>query len=285
MTLTRLKHFLNRSKFKIHVWNTLRSGRSLSSPADRIIIDLSHCCDLSCPDCNRSCAMDQAPADEFISLEQIRRFVGESIAAGRRWRRIFLEGGEPTLHPRLEEIIAELQRYRHDHAPRCKIDLNSNGYSQRAKRMLARLPDGFRAKNSAKTPGYQKHHISFNVAPIDLADFAGTDYGRGCYIQPIFGLGLTRSGYYPHPICGGIDRVFGFDIGLKKLPAAPAELEVQMRRLCPLCGHFREFRSDRRILKLVKDKDPSNFAPGTKSPSWIKAYRDFRSRRPRLVPY
>ena len=285
MTSARLKHFLNRSKFKIHVWKTLRSARPLSSQADRIIIDLSHCCDLSCPDCNRSCAVDQAPAEEFISLEQVRRFIAESIAAGRQWRRIFLEGGEPTLHPQLVEILAELQRYRQDHAPRCKIDLNSNGYSPRAKRMLGRLPDGFRAKNSAKVHGYQKHHIGFNVAPIDLAEFAGSDYGRGCYIQPIFGLGLTRNGYYPHPICGGIDRVFGFDIGLKKLPVSPADLSEQMRRLCPLCGHFREFRVDRRILNLVTHKDPGNFPPGSKSPSWVKAYRDFRLRRPKLDPY
>ncbi|HSQ35489.1 MAG TPA: radical SAM protein [Candidatus Binatia bacterium] len=285
MHLTRLKHFFNRTKFRIHVWNALYSRRPLPFQADRIIIDLSHCCDLSCPDCNRSCATDQAPADEFISLEQIRRFVNESIASGRRWRRILLEGGEPTLHPQLEEIIAELQRYRRDHAPQCKIDLNSNGYSPRAKHLLTRLPNGFRAKNSAKVPGYQKHHIAFNVAPVDLPEFAGADYGQGCYIQRIFGLGLTRSGFYPHPICAGIDRVFGFDVGLKKLPARPADLEGQLRRLCPLCGHFREYRFEPSIPLLMRRRDHRGFSSGYRSPSWVKAYRDFRLRPPTLTSY
>ena len=95
--------------------------------------------------------------------------------------------------------------------------------------MLDQLPPGVRVKNSAKSPGRRNRHFGFNVAPIDLAGFADADFSQGCYIHPIFGLGLTRSGYYPHPICGGIDRVFGFDIGLKSLPAAreaPARADV-----------------------------------------------------------
>jgi len=104
MTFPRLKCFVDQAKFKVSIWRILRSGPPYPSRLDRIIIDLTHCCDLSCLDCNRSCGVDQAPAEEFISLDQIRRFVTESIAAGKHWRRIMLEGGEPTLHPQLDEI-------------------------------------------------------------------------------------------------------------------------------------------------------------------------------------
>jgi hypothetical protein len=282
----RLRKFIDQAKFKGRIWRTLRSGPPYAPRPDRIIIDLNHCCDLSCPDCNRSCAVDQAPADEFISLDEIRRFVAESVAAGRRWRRIMLEGGEPTLHPELEGILAELRRYRSSHAPECEIELCSNGHGPLARRVLDGLPGDIRVKDSAKSAGRQKHHFGFNVAPIDLDGFAAAEYGHGCYIQPIFGLGLTRNGYYPHPICGGIDRVFGFDIGLKSLPAPGADLSAQMRRLCPLCGHFREFRANGRgWLQIVTHGGRDKFPPGHKSPSWVRAYRDFRESRPRLTPY
>jgi len=280
-----LKRFFDQAKFNARIWRTLRSGPSALPRPDRIIIDLSHCCDLSCPDCNRSCAVDQAPAEEFISLEQIGRFVSESIALGKRWRRIMLEGGEPTLHPQLDEILAELQRYRRTQAPGCEIELCSNGHSPRARRILAGLPCGFQAKNSNKSPGRQNHHLAFNVAPRDLPGFAGAEYGQGCYIHLIFGLGLTRSGYYPHPICAGIDRVFGMDIGLKSLPASLSELAEQKRRLCPLCGHFREYRSGRSRPRMWYRAAPEHFPPGYKSPSWEKAYQDFRHQRPALSQY
>jgi len=273
MTFPRLKGIIDQAKFRARIWRTLRSGPPFRSRLDRIIIDLTHCCDLSCLDCNRSCGADQAPAEEFFSLEQMRRFIAQSIATGKRWSRIMLEGGEPTLHPQLEEILAELQDYRRLFSPGCEIELCSNGYSARARRLLERLPRGVRVKNSVKSSDRQKGHFGFNIAPIDLDEFRCADYGLGCYIHQIFGLGLTRSGYYPHPVCGGIDRVFGFDIGLKDLPASSADMAGQMRRLCPLCGHFREFRSN------------GEFPPGHKSPSWIKAYQGFRENRPGLRPF
>lgn len=285
MTTLQLKRYLDRTRFKWRIWRTLRSGNFPLPRPDRIIIDLCHCCDLGCPDCNRSCAIDQAPAEEFISLEQIRRFIHESISGNRRWRRILLEGGEPTLHPQLGEILTELQRYQRLHSPQCVIELCSNGYSPRARQILDRLPPGIQAKNSAKTSGRQKHHIGFNVAPGELPEFAGADYGQGCYIQRIFGLGLTRSGYYPHPICGGIDRVFGFDLGLKALPASPEVLAEQMRRLCPWCGHFREFRSGRRLANVLHYGKDDRHSFAGKSPGWINAYRNFRQAPPKLSLY
>jgi hypothetical protein len=286
MPFARLKNRLDQVRFKARIWRTVRSGPPYVPRPDRIIIDLCHCCDLSCPDCNRSCAVDQAPADEFISLEQVRRFVSESVASNRRWRKIMLEGGEPTLHPELQGILALLRDYRARHAPECVIELCTNGHGPRARRVLDRAPGDIQIKDSAKSAGRPKRHFAFNVAPADLPAFSRSEYGHGCYIQPIFGLGLTRHGYYPHPICGGIDRVFGFDIGLKSLPAAGADLSGQMRRLCPLCGHFWELQANgRRWLALARHNGLDRFPQGHKSPSWIRAYRDFREKRPELSLY
>lgn len=283
----RLQRSIDQAKFNARIWRTLHSGPPFTSGLDRVIIDLAHCCDLECPGCNRSCGLGQAPAAEFIGLDQIERFVDESAAAGRRWRRIMLEGGEPTLHPRLSEILEVLRRYRERYSPASVIELCTNGCGPRARRLTAQPPPGVRVKNSAKSPGRKNRHIAFNVAPIDLAGFAEADFSQGCYIHSIFGLGLTRHGYYPHPICGGIDRVLGFDIGLKNLDAVSREgLHGQMSRLCPYCGHFREFRGpgNRPALQALK-RGADDSPPERMSPSWLEAYRRYRLDPPRLAAY
>jgi hypothetical protein len=282
----RLRHAIDRAKFNVRIHRVLRSGPPFSSSLDRIIIDLTHGCDLACPDCNRSCGRGQAPAAEFIGLDQIERFVGESVAAGKRWRRIMLEGGEPTLHPRLPEILEALCLYREHYSPASIIELCTNGFGEAARRLRDQPPSGVRIKNSAKSPARDHHHIAFNMAPVDQAAFAGADFSQGCYIHAIFGLGLTRYGYYPHPICGGIDRIFGFDIGIKNLADVAGGLHAQMARLCPYCGHFREFRApgDAR-----GEKAPAGRAGGPPrermSSSWREAYRSYRQRPPRLSSY
>lgn len=286
MSKPRWRAFLDRSRFQARIWQALRAGPPFRSRLDRIIIDLTHECDLACLDCNRSCGAGQAPAAESIGLEQVRRFVSESLDSGKRWRRIMLEGGEPTLHPQLDEIIAELQRYRRSGHADCEIELCSNGHGPRAAQMLQRHSGGVLTKNSAKFPRPAQGHFAFNVAPRDLPGFAGADYSQGCYIHRIFGLGLTRSGYYPHPVCAGIDRVFGFDIGLKSLPATAGDLVAQMLRLCPLCGHFREYRLDGGRRPRFRHRGGSPiYPPGSRSTSWDRAYRAFREKPPVLTLY
>jgi len=52
------------------------------------------------------------------------------------------------------------------------------------------------------------------------------------------GLGLTPSGYYMCAIAGGIDRIYGYNLGRKKLPEESDLLSDQMSAFCRLCGHF-----------------------------------------------
>src|SRR5690349_14303530 len=48
-----------------------------------IELDITYECNLKCFSCNRSCGI--APSSDHLSLEQIRRFISESIAMNVRW--------------------------------------------------------------------------------------------------------------------------------------------------------------------------------------------------------
>jgi hypothetical protein len=52
------------------------------------------------------------------------------------------------------------------------------------------------------------------------------------------GLGLTPSGYYICAVAGGIDRIYRYNLGRKKIPDESDSFSDQMSAFCRLCGHF-----------------------------------------------
>jgi len=263
--------------------SALRSGPPYRPSHDRIVVDLTVACDLGCVDCNRSCGARQAPAQEHLSLDRVGTFLDESVAQRRRWQVIQLEGGEPTLHPQFHEIVAKLDDYRRRHARLTVIKVISNGHSEACRKALAALPPSVDVFLTHKQQTTQASHCAFNVAPVDRPEFAGTDFSQGCFLPAREGLGLTDRGYYGHPVCGGIDRVFGFDIGRKSLPPVEDDLRDQFARLCQFCGLFRFFGSlDRQHPDLVPG-DGEIALRGTMSPSWVRAYARYRESRPPLA--
>ena len=285
MGFTRARLFSHIILFKIRIWQALRTGPPYRSRMNRIIIDLTHYCDLSCSNCNRSCGKDQAPSREVISADQIRKFTEESINRGIKWERIWLEGGEPALHPDLDEIFSILLRYKSDFFKNCEITLCTNGNSDKAKEMYHSHPEGIIIKNSFKSAIPDQAHFPFNTAPSDIPEFANADFTRGCYIHKIFGLGLNRYGYYPHPVCGSIDRVFGFDIGKKKIPESAESMSGQMDKLCRYCGHFIEYHKGGKIdFKSIIFKN--RYLPHNSiSDIWVKAYSKYKKNKPSLKLY
>ena len=262
-----------------------RSGPPYRPSHKRILIDITFACDLGCGDCNRSAGPAQAPSTEHMTTEQIRRFVDESLEQRRHWEGIQIEGGEPTLHPQFEEIIDILDEYRHRHLPSAWIQINTNGYSFSGQRILSRLPAGIDVYSSEKKGPIQELHCAFNVAPVDLPEYAGVDYSQGCFQPAQFGLGLNRYGYYPHPACGGIDRVFGFDISRKTLPTPEDELCDQFAQLCGYCGCFRLFSRRARPEFDLRPSPAETALRGKVSTSWCAAYRRYREAPPSLSLY
>lgn len=157
---------LGEYKYKIKDYLVHYSKPPYKPNLDRIIIDITYDCNLKCIRCNRSCRY--APSDEYITLDQIKKFLDESIKKGKKWKEIWIEGGEPTLHPQIDEIIDLLLKYKHDKNKNLRIQLNSNGYSDFTKFKLNELGLKIKIYSSEKIDPDVKDFCSFNLAPIDL---------------------------------------------------------------------------------------------------------------------
>jgi hypothetical protein len=220
-----------------------------------------------------------------MSVDQIAKFVEESINLEWRWNRITIIGGEPTLHPSFFEIVNILSGYR-PHSSGAKFWMYSNGYGARVKKVLSSVPSWIKVLNTNKTR-MNPLFSAYNVAPIDIEEYKSADFSKACCITEICGLGLTRYGYYPCGAGGSIDRVFGFDIGLKNLEdVAAAETLQQLMRLCAHCGHYKDHDSKLKSATSSADErhDPWVDYQVT-SESWKLAYERFKLAKPELSLY
>lgn len=210
-------------------------GRPFQRSLKYVEIDITYRCNLKCANCNRSCS--QLPSAAELPPARVAAFIHESIEKDAQWERIRILGGEPTLHSRFFDIIGLLMDYKKNVNPGVRLVLCTNLYGRRVKSIIARLPSEIHIKSTIKKS--QVHLFRpFNVAPIDTWYNKFSDYSCGCRIIEECGLGLTPSGYYMCAVAGGIDRIFGFDMGRKTLPPPDDSMIDQMQAFCPLCGHF-----------------------------------------------
>lgn len=233
---------------------------------DLLEIDITYACNLRCFNCSRSC--EQAPGADHLTIGQVQRFIAESVAKDVKWRRIRLLGGEPTIHPQFLDIVALLRDWRVRHSPRTELEVCTNGHGARVRSVLSQLPRDVRIRNTQKVSPIQPDFVSFNVAPVDVPEYAHADFSHGCGIIQNCGMGLTPFGYYPCAPAGGIDRIFGLNIGRMRMPDPDDDMQDDLRRLCKLCGIFKRAQ-----------RDGSLHGP-VMSPTWEAAYRAWRKNPP-----
>jgi hypothetical protein len=234
----------------------------------QIEIDITYACNLRCINCNRSCR--QAPGTEQMTLQQIQMFINESVEKKVKWEKISVIGGEPTLHHDLLEILSSLTKYKELFSPDACIQLFTNGYGDKVNRVLSRVPEDIVVLNSMKT-GNVNEFVAFNRAPKDTFLSRITEFSNGCITSSNCGIGLTPYGYYCCPVAGGIDRVFGFDMGRKELPSPDDSMSDQLSIFCELCGYFYD-----RFDTITKD---------VISPVWKEAYAKYHNVKPSLSSY
>ncbi len=253
---------------------------------NKVEIDITYSCDLKCEGCNRSCT--QAPSnDDNMSIAQIKMFIEESISLEKKWELINILGGEPTLHPDfLKIIILILNDYISEFSEDTVLQITSNGYSKRAKELLEQLPksrniviDHYSFKDS-------KNNIYFtpiNRAPIDIIKYKDLDFTKGCWVTSYCGIGLNKYGYYPCGVAGAMDRVMGFDVGIKKLSEITIEkMKVLLDRFCRYCGNMIDY--DKNMGNFIPRCERAPFSGNIETQSWEKFYKIYREKRPKLVP-
>jgi hypothetical protein len=242
-------------------------------PNNELVICLTAICNQRCFNCVSSC--EQAPDSDSMSPEQIEKFVQEAIELKYYWSKISLTGGEPALHPQIIDIFDVLKKYKNFN-PDCVFVIVSNGVGEKVESILSKLPEWVEVVNSKKEEGRQSNvFIPFNMAPIDSKLYSRfADFSKGCQmLETCQGLALSMYGYYPTSPCVlGIDRVWGFDIGIKKLSLVDERaLRDQMRVLCKYCGIF---------------KKPYELITKPKmSSSWKDAYSRYKEQKPTMSRY
>ncbi len=244
-------------------------GRKWKRSLKLIEIDITHDCNLKCLNCCRSCK--QAPTNEEMTVDQIKKFVKESIDKKANWEMIRVMGGEPTLHQNLIEILNILAEYKKNHSPETKIELVTNGFGNTLNKISSKIPKEIIIHNTAKKLAIQ-HFYKFNLAPKDSKKYKYADFSNGCPAICNVGIGLNRYGYYACANCGAIDRVMGLNIGRKKLPSSDDLMRDQLDACCRYCGIF-GYGSTIRSKKEVM------------SPSWKKAYEKYKKEKPSLPLY
>ncbi len=233
-------------------------GRQFEVSREYAEIDITYQCNLKCINCNRSCT--QAPSSLEISVAEIQAFLRQSIESNVAWRRIRLLGGEPTLHSRIFEILELLTWYQEQHNPSVRLVLGTNFFGKRVQCILEKIPRNFTLKSTLKT-SRRNLFKPFNLAPRDTFYNRFSDYSCGCRIIADCGLGVTPLGYYMCAVAGGIDRIFQWNLGRKRLPDQSDTLTDQMSVFCSICGHF-GFSWPTRKVKM--------------SATWRKAYEQYK---------
>ncbi|MGA2573490.1 MAG: radical SAM protein [Candidatus Methanomethylicaceae archaeon] len=238
-------------------------------------VDITYDCNLRCPACCRSCS--QAPSKDYMSVGQIDHFIQDSIRMQKKWQYIKLMGGEPTLHPDFMEILDIVRDYRDEHSPHTVIGVLTNRSKNRIREIFGKTYDDVDYVTSQKDIDYikSKYH-PFNLAPVDFPRLGRMDYSNGCINPQNCGLGLNRYGFYICGNGGGIDRIFGLDIGRKSIPRSDDQMRDQMQLLCRYCGEFHN------CFTKIGTGMLNKFAC---SKSWNEAYNKYRQQKPALTLY
>lgn len=233
-SLTRDNVFKNRKKFKPNL--------------SKIELDITYECNLKCLGCNRSCT--QAPTKESLSLDDIKRFVQESIENNHYWELINVLGGEPTLHPEFKEIISWIYtEYIEKFSPETILQIVSNGYEENSRLLCEEMRTLFKNVRidygSYKSEKVVEYFSPFNDAPIDDPKYKDADFSKGCWVTSYCGIGFNGKGYYACAVAGGIDRILENNREIKALKDLNQQiLENQLNEFCRLCGNFKAYQSN-----------------------------------------
>lgn len=223
-----------------------------------IELDLTTFCNKGCRDCSRGC--DKFPDDKILTREKVREFVFDSIKLNKRWIKIGLLGGEPTLHPDIYNIISELCNYVcfNSHVD---IWMMTNGTHPE---ILYYINLHFPFVRIVINTDQEKHH-AFYVSPTDEGLFQTNDFCEGL----LCGTGLGPSGYTPCVLGTFLTRIFNYRT-IKELKDLSFEACQKLFEVyCQHCGWYLVDSHNRNYGKIY------NYPPGYMTPTWYEKYEKY----------
>ncbi|MCX8130518.1 MAG: radical SAM protein [Clostridia bacterium] len=208
----------------------------------RLEIDITLLCNLNCINCDRIISVVPSNSSQNMSVDQIKKFIEQSVSNNYEWEGITVLGGEPTIHPDFKEIISLLADYKSLHNHSMRLAIVTNGYGDNNRKVLEWLEYKHPyviIDNGKKTSKYQPHFINVCNAPVDILEDGKSQKYRGCWLTETVGIALTYSGFYPCSVGSSIDRVFKYDIGIKDIKdLGILKLQEMYDVLCSKCGHY-----------------------------------------------
>ena len=262
-------------KKKLSPQNVYKKRKTFFPQMDKIEIDITFDCNLKCKGCNRSCGL--APSRERMDLQDIKRFVQESIQLNIKWKLINILGGEPTLHPQLKDILGILQtEYADAFNNDVIIQVVSNRYTKQSRNICEEIKSFKNVRidyESTKDDNETGYFTPFADAPIDDPNFKDEDYQKACWVASYCGIGLNKNGYYGCSVCGGISRILNDGEGVKSLAElTESVIKSHFEKYCKLCGNFKHYSNSHGDFLLRCEKDSFREII---SPTWERLYKEY----------
>ncbi len=179
-------------------------------------------CNAACPHCSRHCNRLSQP-DTDMSLDQINRFAKEVRDVGTPLNILSVMGGEPTLHPQINEIMEILEQLKQDNLIKT-FNYVSNGILPPPKAIK-------KAIVSMRPPKY-KYHRRMDIDP----SLNQQEVVKECEIPYTCGAALNIYGYWPCGAGGALARLLGIDVA--KYTLVDAMKGFDMSLVCPHCQKY-----------------------------------------------
>lgn len=224
-------------------------------------IHITYTCNLRCAHCSNN--ITEAPSNETMPASKVRELLADSVRLHWPWEWLVLHGGEPSLHPELEEICSALAEYKREYNHGVRLYICTNGFGDKVKeRLTIAAKYGVELENSKKTgEKLVAVHRPLHVSPMDM----GEDYYLGCFQTSRCGIALNNHGFYECSPAASGQRLFGYKpLATKLEDVTVAVLSQGFQEHCKHCGYAR------------LSEEPNPHAPLSKT--WKEASEAYKSK-------
>lgn len=211
---------------------------------NNLVIDVTYQCDLKCKNCNRLCGI--LPRKNEVNLNQIEQIVSDSIKLNKKWNRIIVAGGEPSLFSKINELYYILQEYSIYHnkvfdSQKLQIIHATNGLSKSTKMKIKSLPSVVTHVYNSEKNNSEPYFQAMTVAPIDLGVYKEGEL-KVCSESWNCGICFNYRGFYPCAESASInDALISEDLSIKSLAQVNFEsMSKILHKTCRYCGYYFE---------------------------------------------